>query len=95
MSRAVELTRRREQLIAACELQRRELALHVGSLGFPIRLMDRVLNVWAYLRRYPLPIGAAIAALAVTQRRGIFKWGQRALLVWRAWRAVRAGRKAF
>ena len=42
MSRAEELLRGREALIAQCETQRAELALHVGALGTPIRIADRI-----------------------------------------------------
>ena len=95
MSGGADLARRREQLIAQCEAQRADIASHVGALGGPIRLADRILNAINYLRRHPLALSASVAALAVAQRRGLLKWGQRALLVWRAWRALRAGRNAF
>ena len=83
---------RREQLIARCELQRVEIAFCTVALESPIRWADRILRVSGYLRRNPLVLGASVAALVVAQRRGALKWGQRALVVWRAWRALRSGR---
>jgi hypothetical protein len=95
MSDGADLARRRAELIAQCDAQRDDLGMHVAGLATPIRVADRMLDVLACLRRHPLAVGATLAAVAVTQRRGILKWGQRSLLLWRAWRALRAGRKAF
>ncbi len=92
MSRAEELLRGREALIAQCETQRAELALHVGALGTPIRIADRIANLMRYLRSHPVALGASVAALIVAQRRGLLKWGQRALVVWRVWNTLRSRR---
>jgi hypothetical protein len=37
-------------------------------------------------------MGASVAALVVAQRRGMLKWGKRALVVWRFWQTWRSGR---
>jgi hypothetical protein len=89
-----EIMRRREQLIAQCESQRSDIAMYVGGLDTPIRLADRALRVWQYLRDHPLALGASIVALAVAQRRGFLKWAQRAFVVWRTWRSLRGYRNA-
>jgi hypothetical protein len=86
--------RRRGELIAQCEFQRSDIAMHVGGLDTPIRLADRVLRVCGYLREHPFVLGAVIVALAVARRRGFLKWGQRAFVVWRTWRAFRGHRNA-
>ena len=90
---AAHLLRRRSQLLSQCDQQRAEIALHIVRLDAPIRLADRLINVMRCVRRHPLVVGAAAAALLVTQRRGLLKWGRRGLVVWRAWRALRGGRR--
>lgn len=89
---SADLLRRREQLIAQCESQRNGVAMHTAGLAAPIRIADRAVNVMRYLRTHPLALAATVAGLAIAQRRGALKWGQRALLVWRAWQAVRGRR---
>lgn len=89
-----QVMRRREQLIAQCESQRSDLAVYVDGLDTPIRLVDRALGVLRYLRGHPVVLGASVAAIAVVQRRGLLKWGQRAFVAWRAWRALRGQRSA-
>jgi len=59
VSRAEALLRGREALIAQCETQRAELALHVGALGTPIRIADRIANLMRYLRSHPVALGAS------------------------------------
>jgi hypothetical protein len=100
------LLRRREQLIEQCEAQRSAIAAHVGGLDKPIALADRVLGGVRYLRSHPLLLGTATAAIvalrgrglwkwgrhAVAQRGVLLKWGQRGILAWRAWRALRGRR---
>ncbi len=105
--RADELIRRRAELIAACAAQRVGVEVYVGALARPIALADRGLGVLRYLRSHPLLLGALTAALVVARRRGLLqagrrvvaqrgallKWGQRGLLAWRTWQAVRGRRK--
>ena len=102
-----ELARRRAHLIELCELQRSDIAMHVGALETPLAMADRVFRVARYLRGHPLALGAAVTVVAAMRRRGIWKlgrhavakrgvllkWGQRGLVAWRAWRALR-GRRA-
>lgn len=87
-----ELERRRAALIAQCTAQRAEIAVHARGLAAPLRVADKVGNVLCYLRKHPVVVGASVAALAVSQRRGIVRWGQRAFVVWRAWNALRSRR---
>jgi len=90
-----ELEQRRAALIAQCAAQRGEIAAHVRGLTTPLRVADRLGDALAYLRKHPVLVGASVAALAVTQRRGIVKWGQRAFVAWRAWNALRSRRGVF
>lgn len=94
-ARSDELEQRRAALIAQCSVQRAEIAAHTRGLAGPMRVADRLSNALGYVRRHPLVFGASIATFAVTQRRGIVKWGQRALLAWRAWNALRSRRGVF
>jgi hypothetical protein len=94
-ARAGELEQRRAALIAQCAVQRAAIAEHTRGLATPLRVADRVGNALVYLRRHPMLFGASAAAFAVMQRRGIVKWGQRAFLVWRAWKALRSHRGVF
>lgn len=91
-ARGRELEQRRSALIAQCAAQRAGIAAHVRGLAAPLRMADKVGHVLGYLRKHPVMVGASVAALAVTQRRGIVKWGQRAFVVWRAWNALRSRR---
>ena len=68
------------------------MAEYARSLATPLRVADRVGDALACLRKHPVMLGAAVTALAVTQRRGILKWGQRAFVAWRAWNALRSRR---
>ena len=94
-ARASELEQQRAALIAQCAAQRTAIAVHTRGLATPLRVADRVGNALGYLRRHPVVFGASATAFAVTQRRGIVKWGQRAFLVWRAWKALRSRRGLF
>ena len=53
---------------------------------------DRVALLFGYIRKYPVVAAASAAFIAVSQRRGLLKWGQRALVMWRAWSALRSRR---
>jgi hypothetical protein len=94
-ARAVEIAKQRDALIAQCAAQREAIAAHTRGLAAPLRVADRVGDAFGYLRKHPIVIGASMAALAVTQRRGIVKWGQRAFFAWRAWNALRNRRGVF
>jgi hypothetical protein len=103
---ADEILRKREALIEQCELQRVDIAVHVGGLHTPIAIADRGLGVVRFLRGHPMVLGAAVAAITAMRGRGLWirkqremvprsgllKWGQRGLVAWRAWRAWRGHR---
>jgi len=92
VSRNDELLRRRAALVLECETQRHQVAVHGAALATPLRIADGALKVAAYLRSHPVAMGASVAALVVAQRRGMLKWGKRALVVWRFWQTWRSGR---
>ena len=92
MSRNDEVRRRRAALVVECETQRHQVAAHRAGLATPLRIADGALKVAAYLRSHPVAMGASVAALVVAQRRGMLKWGKRALVAWRFWRTWRSSR---
>ena len=85
------LERRRELLTALCAAQRDELAYFVRRFEKPISIADRGIAVVRYFRSRPLAVGALAALLAASRGRGLMKWAQRGVFVWRAWRAFAGG----
>jgi len=89
-SRAVELARQRERLIARAEAQRHELAAHVRRWEVPLRVADKALAGARFLRANPVVVAAAAVALLVFGRRRLWTIVRGGLIAWRAWRAVRS-----
>ncbi len=77
-------------------------------LALADRVIGATNRISAYLRTHPLVLGALVAALVVLRRHGLWKlgrhalnnrsrvlrWGERGLIVWRTWRALRSRRAA-
>jgi hypothetical protein len=82
----VDIMVKRERLLAQCADQRDDLEMLAQQLDGPLQVADRVIAGVHYLRRHPVVAGAAVALLAVVQRRSLWKWVQRGLVVWRAYR---------
>ena len=89
----IDLMLKRERLLALCDAQRDALATLTQPLEGPLQVADRALAGARYLRDRPLVLAAAVAGLAVVQRRGLWKWAKRGFVVWRAYRAL--GRSDF
>jgi hypothetical protein len=85
---AVVAARRRSHLLALCDAQRDELAVLMVRMEGPLRVADRGIAVVRYVRERPLVIAAVTALLAAARGRGIWKWTQRGLLAWRAYRTL-------
>ena len=83
----MDMVRKRERLLASCDAQRDDLAMLAQELAGPLKVADRAIAGVHYLRAHPLVLGAAVAALAVVQRRGWWKWAQRGFMAWRAYHA--------
>ena len=79
---------RRLHLIALCAAQRDELQSLVARMEGPVAVVDRGLSVVRYVRARPVVIGVLAALLAATRGRGAWKWAQRGVLAWRAWRTL-------
>ena len=84
----IELTRRKERLIARADAQRRELAAAFRDLERPIAAVDRAMAAGRFLRAHPVLVAAIIAALIVFRRRSLMGLAARGLAAWRTWRAV-------
>jgi hypothetical protein len=61
----------------------------VVALDGPLKIADRGISVVRYFRQRPLALGALAAVLTASRGRGLWKWGQRGFLAWRAYRAMR------
>jgi hypothetical protein len=84
-----DVARKREQLLARCDAQRDDLAMLMGQLAGPLKIVDGAIAGVRYFRSHPLALGAVTALLAAARGRGVWKWVKRGLLAWRAYRALR------
>ena len=82
------IMREREQLIARCSTQRIELSALAQQLTGPLRIADRVIAGFNYLRGHPLLVGAAAGLALVIGRRNWWSWMRRGYVLWRAYRAL-------
>ena len=88
-ARRLEIIRERERLLTRCDMQRTDLAIMARQSQGMLKVIDHVVAVVNYFRRNPMMLGAAMAALAVIQRRSLWGWVRRAFMLWRAYRAFR------
>lgn len=91
-NRMFEIMRERERLLARCDAQRSEIAALVPQWEGTLRIADRVVAGVSYLRHHPAVLGILVAALAIVQRRGWWRWVQRGFMLWRGYRAFRNSR---
>ena len=89
--RLAQLRREQLQLIERIASERAVLADQLAPLQKLIAAGDRAAG-WLdglthYLRRRPLPVLIAAAALVLFKPKAAWRWAQRGLFVWRAWRA--------
>jgi hypothetical protein len=90
MSRRRELAAKRALLVARSELQRRELALSAGDIGYSLRRVDAAVGVARRAASHPLLLaGAVILAVGIIRPR---RWLQG--LSWGLSAAVAARRAA-
>jgi hypothetical protein len=85
----IKLMRKREQLLARCDMQRVELTAVADIWARPLQVIDSGLAGVRYLRRNPLVLAAGLAGLAVVQRRRLWPWVKRGYFVWRSYRTLR------
>ena len=84
----IDVLLKRERLLERCAAQRDEFSMLAREFQGPLQVGDRVVAGVRYLREHPLALGAVVAVLAVTQRRGLWKWARRGFVAWRAWRTL-------
>ena len=84
------LEHRRAVLVAQAAEQRAALAAAFEPWRAPIAVVDRGVEAVRFLKRYPAILAAAAAVVAILKPRRAWQWGQRAFVVWRAWRALQA-----
>lgn len=80
--------RKRDLLVALCDAQRDNFGMLVARLDAPLKVADTGFRIVRYVRERPLLIGAAAALLAARRGRGLFKWAERGVIAWRAYRAL-------
>jgi hypothetical protein len=91
----MSILQERERLIALCDAQRDDLARTTRQLDGVFKVADRGITGVRYLRKHPVACGTVVALFAVVQRRSLWKWAQRGLVAWRAYRAFgRSGLKS-
>jgi YqjK-like protein len=86
MSALEDILRRRAQLVADAEAQRRALAGEIAACGSVVTVVDRGI-MWArWLRARPYLVVALVTAIAVLKPRFALAWSARILTLWRAGR---------
>lgn len=86
----IEITRRRERLVARAAAQRAAIAGTLRELQPPISIVDGGLAVVRFFRAHPVLLAAVSAAVLALRPRGLLWVVGRGLTVWRVWRAVSA-----
>jgi hypothetical protein len=87
-ARALELASRRGALRERIDAQRAALGVHADGLAAAGARADALLRGVDWLKQHPLAVGAAVLALVVARPRRAWRWGGRALFLWRGWRSV-------
>lgn len=88
--RLLELAVKRGRLQERIAMQRRELAQHAVPLANALAVGDSVADGVDWLKRHPLVVVAAAAAIVVAKPRQAWRWARRGVIAWRGWRAVRS-----
>lgn len=88
--RGTLLARRRERLVRRSADLRGTVATELQALQPALSWVDRIQDVWLWLRANPLAAAAGVAALAVWRPRRALGWGVRAWSAWKLVQRVRA-----
>ena len=90
--RLTELHLKRGRLLEHIAMQRNTLARQVAPLRVALDTADRVIAVVRdtarFVRQHPAGVAALVAVTVVLRPRGVWRWLQRGLLVWRSWHAL-------
>lgn len=83
----LEVMQRRAELLARIASQREQMAEIREDFKTPLALADKGLAAVRYLRSHPVLV-AAVAALFVIRRRGVFALAMGAWRVWKGYRSI-------
>ncbi|MDR3054985.1 MAG: YqjK-like family protein [Zoogloeaceae bacterium] len=89
-SRLLELREQRGLLRARCESQREAFANTHGAVFARVcDVADKAQAGARWLKRHPSVVGVAAALLVIRKPIRLWRWGRRAYMAWRGWRALR------
>lgn len=91
--RLIELSLQRGRLQERAAAQRAALAASLQPVLAAVDTADRGLvkarQGVQYLKRHPMGVGLAVAALAAIRPQRAWRWGRRAFVAWSVWRKIR------
>lgn len=87
-SQLVQLQRRRAELVARAEAQRREISAVFGAWQRPLRVLEWGRRAVRFVKSHPVLVAAVVAALIASRRSDLGTWVRRAWLGWRIYRSV-------
>lgn len=86
----LELAHRHGALKVRIEAQREALARHAKPLESVFALGDKAVAGADWVKHHPLPVGAALAVLAIIKPARAWRWARRGLFVWRGWKKMQS-----
>ena len=89
-ARQLELTRKREALRERSAMLRANVAEDAQVLAPPLRLADRAIVGWQWVRRHPEAVVAGVVVIAIVRPRGAWAIMRLTWRGWQAWRWLRS-----
>lgn len=86
--RLLELASRQGMLKARIDAQRHTLAQHAIPLEAAFVVADKAVAGVDWVKHNPLPVGAAVAVLAILKPSRAWRWAKRGIFVWRGWKSL-------
>lgn len=87
--RLLELASRQGMLKARIEAQRQMLGQHALPLESAFAVADKAVAGVDWVKKNPLPVGVAVAVLAILKPSRAWRWAKRGIFVWRGWQNLR------
>ena len=87
--RLLELATRQGMLKARIDAQRQTLAQHAEPLESAFADADKAVAGVDWVKQNPLPVGVAVAVLAILKPSRAWRWAKRGVFVWRGWQGLR------
>jgi hypothetical protein len=85
----LKLAMRHGALRARIDAQRLALGQHVWPLEAACVVADKGIAGVDWLKQHPLPVGVAVAVLAILKPSRAWRWAKRGVFLWRSWKTVR------